>query len=97
MALSLAFAACSDSTIEVPDAVDGAEQEETIEENVQEAGDAVNDGLQNLEQNTEEAAGDAVDGLKNLEQNAEDGLKQGVEEAEKAIEDLKEKMPSSEE
>lgn len=105
VALSLTIGACSDQTIETPDAVDGAVQEgvEGTEQGLEDTGNAVDEGLNNLEQNAEEAGNAAQDGLKNLKQGAgeagnatQDGLKQGLENTGNAVENLGEEIPSSE-
>ena len=87
IALSLIIGACSDQTIESPDSVDGAVQDgvEGVEQGADDAGNAIEDGLKDLEKGAEDAAG-----------AAQDGLKEGVENTGSAIEDLGEKIPSSE-
>lgn len=104
VALSLVFGACSDQTIEAPDAVDGTVQEgvEDAEQGLEDAGNAVDEGLNDLEQEAGEAGNAVDDGLKNLEKGAEDaagaaqdGLKQGLEETGNAVENLGEEIPSS--
>ncbi len=82
VALSLVFTACAgNQTIETPDAVDGAGQEaiESVEQNTQEAGDAIKDGAKNLQKGAEDAAGAAQEGI--------DGVKQEVEEATDSVKD----------
>ena len=87
VALSLIVGACSDQTIEAPDAVDGAVQEgvEGTEQGLEDTGNAVDEGLNNLDRGAEEA-GNA----------AQDGLKQGLENTGNAVENLGEEIPSSE-
>ena len=98
IALSLMFGACSQQTIETPDAVNddieqGVENVEqgaddagnAIEEGARDTGDAVEEGLKDLEKGAEDAAG-----------AAQDGLKQGLEDTGNAVENLGEEIPSTE-
>ena len=87
IALSLIFGACSDQTIETPDAVN----------------DDIEGGIENVEQEGEEAGKAIDEGLKDLEKGAEDagaaaqdGLKEGLEETGNAVENLGEEIPSTE-
>ena len=79
VALSLLFGACTDQTIESPDAVDGAVQEgvEGIEQGIEDAGNTVEDGAKNLQKGAEDAAG-----------AAKDSLNKGLEDAGNAVEGL---------
>lgn len=87
VALSLLFGACSEQTLETPDAVneDINEGVENVEQGAEDAGNAIDEGLKDLEKGAEDAAG-----------AAQDGLKQGLEDTGKAIENLGEEIPSSE-
>lgn len=61
VALSLVFGACSDQTMETPDAVNDDIDEgiENVEQGAEDAGDAVDEGLNDLEEGAEDAAEEA--------------------------------------
>ncbi|MEL6499914.1 MAG: hypothetical protein AAFO76_08620 [Cyanobacteria bacterium J06607_15] len=104
VAMSLVFTACAgNQTIETPDAVDGGSQDgiEGIEQNVNDAGDAVKDGFDGLKNSAEDAAGAVEDGAKGLGKgvedaagNAKDGIEQGIDDAGNAVEDWGDSLPS---
>lgn len=87
VALSLIFGACSEQTIETPDAVnDDLEQGvENVEQGAEDAGNAIDEGLKDLDKEAEDAGA-----------AAQDGLKEGLEETGNAIENLGEEIPSTE-
>lgn len=107
VALSLVFTGCATggNQIEAPDAVDGAIQDgiEGIEQGASEAGDAIEGGLENLQEGAEDATNAVEDGAKGLQKGAGDaagkikeGVNQGVEETEKAVKELGDKLPHGE-
>ena len=59
--LSLIFGACSDQTMETPDAVNDDVNEgiENVEQGAEDAGDAVDEGMNDLEEGAENAADEA--------------------------------------
>lgn len=103
VALSLLFGACAEQTIEAPDAVDGAAQEEVegidIEQSAEDAGNAIKEGGKDLQEGLEDGAKTLEKGAGDATEAVQDGvenLEKGAENAGEAIKDLGDKLPGSE-
>ena len=89
VALSLLFGACADQSIESPDAVDGAT------EGIEDAGSAIEGGLNDLETGAEDAGNYVEDGAKDLQKGVEDAagdvkntVQEGLDDASSAVDGL---------
>ncbi len=70
--LSLIFGACAEPNIETPDSSDIQEGIEGIEQNAEDAADAIKSGVKDLQKGTEDASDAIKSGVKDLQKSAED-------------------------